>query len=155
MREAPSEAGVARGLHALRRRLDARAAGAWKVEGDRLVRLGFDAAGDMEDSVASGFASATTSVPLDRRDLGIVAAVAEGRREVSLAAGLPADAGSGYWLRAFGADRSVAVPISGEGGSILGVVSVALAGSGPGDEDVEAILREESAGWFGAGRVLD
>jgi hypothetical protein len=121
-------------LDSLLARLDARAAGVWRVEGDRLVRLAFVAAGDMPRNVAEGFAAATSEVGLDRLDLGIVAAAVERRRKVSLAAGLPTDSGSGYWLRAFGASRSVALPVG------SWVVSVALAGDGPTDDEVEAIL---------------
>ena len=142
---------IAPQLAALRLRLDARAAGAWRVEGARLVGLAFDAAPDMPSEVAGRFAAMTASVPLDRPELGIVAAVVEARRVVSVAADLPPDAGSGYWLRAFGADRSVAVPIVGEDGAVVGVVSVALLGEAPTDDEVEALLREAASAWFGRG----
>jgi hypothetical protein len=141
-------AGIARELAALRTGLGAQAAGAWRVEGDRLVQLDFDAADDMPEEVAPGFAAATAFVPLDRLDLGIVEAAVRGERRVSLASTLPAGAGSGYWLRAFGADRSVAVPIAASDGTILGIVSVALAGFRLTDDAVEARLREAAAGWF-------
>jgi hypothetical protein len=121
-------------LDTLLARLDARAAGVWRVEGDRLVQLAFKAAGDMPRDVAEGFAAATSEVALDRLELGIVGAVVERRRKVSLAAVLPEGSGSGYWLRAFGASRSVAVPVG------PFVVSVALAEDGPTDNEVEAIL---------------
>ncbi len=139
---------VARDLVTLRIGLGARAAGAWEVEGDRLVRLAFAAADDMAAEVASAFTAATASVPLDRRDLGIVAAVEERVRKVSVASRLSPEAGSGYWLRAFGADRSVAVPIARADGTIGGVVSVALVGSDLTDDDVERRLREPAARWF-------
>ena len=126
-------------LAALRSRLDGRAAGAWKVEGDRLAQVAFDPAPDLPADVAEGFAAATRSVDLARLDLGIVAA-ASGRVVVSVAADLPADAGSGYWLRAFGAYRSVAVPISEGDGKVTFVVSVAL-GPEPADEDVTGLIR--------------
>jgi hypothetical protein len=140
--------GIADGLPLLRSHLGARAAGAWRLEGERLARLSFDAAPDLPAGVAARFAGATVSVPIDRRDLGIVAAVVEGHRVVSIAADLPPGAGSGYWLRAFAADRSVAVPIVGEDGAVVGVVSVALAGMGWADDAVEALLTDEAAGWF-------
>ncbi|HEY2156011.1 MAG TPA: hypothetical protein VGH33_10300 [Isosphaeraceae bacterium] len=139
---------IARELVALRTGLGARAAGAWRVEGDRLVQLAFDAADDMPPDVASAFAAATVFAPLDRRDLGIVEAAVRGERRVSLAANLPADAGSGYWLRAFGAGRSIAVPIAAGDGTIVGVVSVALAGFDLADDAVEGRLREATSGWF-------
>ena len=128
-------------LEALRRRLGARAAGLWRVDGDRLVQVAFSADPEMPVDVAEGFARATLAVPLDRLDLGIVGAYCDGRRRVSIAAELPAEVGSGYWLRAFGADRSVAVPIAG------GVVSVALAGLETGAEEVERALLDEVAGF--------
>lgn len=102
----------------------------------------------MPAEVASAFAAATVLVPLDRRDLGIVAAVVGRQRRVSLASDVPSWAGSGYWLRAFGADRSVAVPVVGGDGVIAGVVAVALAGFDPPDDVVEGRLREAAAGWF-------
>ena len=140
--------GFAPGLAALRSRLGARAAGAWRVGADRLAQLAFDAAPDLLADVAARFAGATLSVPLDRRDLGIVAAVVEGRRTVSVAADLPPDAGSGYWLRLFRADRSVAVPLPGRDGTVVGVISVALAGMDWIDDAVEATLREGASEWF-------
>jgi hypothetical protein len=144
----PDATGIGRELAALRIRLGARAAGTWRVEADRLVRLAFDAADDMAAGVAPAFAAATVSVPLDREELGIVAAVVEGERRVSLASALPAGVGSGYWLRAFGADRSVAVPIAADDGTVVGVVSVALAGFDLQDDAVEGRLREAASGWF-------
>ncbi len=142
---------IARELASLRDRLGARAAGAWRTEGGRLVGLAFDAAPGMPPEVAARFAAMSVSVPLDLRDLGIVAAVVEARRRVSVAADLPADSGSGYWLRAFAADRSVAVPISRGDCTVAGVVSVALVGAGMTDEAVEAALREGASGWFSPG----
>ncbi len=135
-------------LAALRVRLGGRAAGIWKVEGDRLAQVAFDPAPDLPREVAEGFAAATISVDLARRDLGIVEAAASGKVVVSVAASLPPEAGSGYWLRAFGATRSVAVPILGADGRAGAVVSVAL-GPEPGDEAVAALIREEGAGLVG------
>ena len=129
-------------LAALRSRLSARAAGIWEVSGDRLEQVAFDAALDMPSEVANRFADATRSVDLARLDLGIVKAAATGRVVVSVADDLPADTGSGYWLRAFGATRSVAAPIVGPGGHITLVVSVAL-GPEPDAETVAAMLRQE------------
>ena len=129
-------------LTALRSRLGGRAAGAWKVEGDRLEQVAFDPAPDMPTEVAEGFASATRSVDLARLDLGIVKAVASGRVVVSVAEELPADVGSGYWLRAFGAARSVAVPIVDVDGKVAFVVSLAL-GVEPEEEAVASTIRAE------------
>ena len=126
-------------LAALRLRLGGRAAGAWQVEDDRLVQIAFDPAPDMPRDVADGFAAATRSVDLDRVNLAIVQVVLSGRVFVAIAAELPPEVGSGYWLRAFGADRSVAVPIVGRDGGVEMVVSVAL-GLVPHDGVVESAI---------------
>jgi hypothetical protein len=144
----PALAELLRRLAALRARLEARAAGVWQFRGQHLESLAFDAAPDMATEVASGFAAATALVPLDRRELGVIAAVFERRVVVSVAAELPADIGSGYWLRAFGASRSVAVPIVDPNGSVKGVVSVALAAWGPSDDEVATLIRAEAADWL-------
>jgi hypothetical protein len=128
-------------LVALRSRFGGRAAGAWQVEGDRLVQVAFVPAPDMPVEVAEGFADATRSVDLDRVNLAIVQVVLKGRAFVAIASELPPEDGSGYWLRAFGADRSVAVPIAGAGGRVERVVSLAL-GSVPEAREVEAAIRE-------------
>ena len=132
-------------LAALRDRLDGRAAGIWKVEGDRLVQVAFDPAPDLPREVAEGFAAATVAVDLARLELGIVEAAVSGRVAVSVAASLPAGAGSGYWLRAFGAARSVAVPVPGEDGPVALVVSVAL-GLEPPNEAVAATILDAFRG---------
>ena len=124
---------------ALLRTLDARAAGLWSVRGDRLDQLAFVPAPDLDPGVAGAFAKATRSVPLTDAGLGIVRAAVEGAVLVSIAAELPPDAGSGRWLRAFGAERSIAVPIFGPDGRVESVLSVALAAS-PMDVDRVAEL---------------
>jgi hypothetical protein len=103
---------------ALRRELNARATGLWHVEGDALVLDVFAPAEDMPADVAKGFSQATQRVPLSLRDLGVVRAALERQVVVSRAAELPPEVGSGYWLRAFGAERSVAVPLN-EGRSVF------------------------------------
>jgi len=108
-------------------RLDARATGIWRVEGGVLVQTGFSAADDMPKEVADGFALATLRIPLDRVELGVVKAIVQRKVEVSVAEELPDGVGSGYWLRAFAAGRSVAVPLLDEFGSKPAVFSVALA----------------------------
>jgi hypothetical protein len=128
-------------LAALRARLQARAAGAWRVEGDRLEQVAFNPAHDLPIEVEEGFAAATRSVELSLVDLGIVRAALTAQVTVSLANELPADRGSGYWLRAFGATRSVAVPILGGDGKVALVVSIAL-GPGPSDEAVAGAILE-------------
>src|SRR5207302_220236 len=110
----------------LRSRLGGRAAGAWRVEGDHLALVAFDPAPDLPAEVAHGFEAATRSVDRTLVDLGIVRAATTGRVAVSVAAQLPADAGSGRWLRAFGAARSVAVPVVGDDEQVEAVISVAM-----------------------------
>jgi hypothetical protein len=129
-------------LAAIRSQLSARAAGAWRITCDRLEQVAFDAAPDLSREVAEGFASATRSVDLDRLELGIVQAAAKGRIVISVAAELPSEIGSGYWLRAFSALRSIAVPITQPGGQVFLVVSVAL-GVEPDAESVASMLRHE------------
>lgn len=135
---------IHRRLADLRDRLGARAAGAWKVSGDRLEQLAFAAAPDLPREVADRFAAATRSVELRRVELAIARAAATGQVVVSIAAELPEDAGSGYWLRAFGARRSVAVPMVGPGG-VARVVSVAL-GLDPDAPSVAELLRRDFEG---------
>lgn len=105
-------------LEGLRAGLGARAAGFWKREGSSLVLAAFAAHPELPAAVASRFVEATHTVALDpsRKDLGIVGAALDGDFRVSRVAELPAERGSGYWLRAFGAERSVAVPL--EDGSV-------------------------------------
>jgi hypothetical protein len=144
----PALAELPRRLAALRAKLEAPAAGVWQVRGQHLEALAFDAAPDMAIEVASGFTAATALVPLDRRELGVIASVLERRVVVSVAAELPEDIGSGFWLRAFGASRSVAVPIVDPNGTVKGVVSVALAAGGRSDDEVAALIRAEAADWL-------
>ena len=109
---------------------------------ERLVQLGFVPGVGLDPEVGRQFAAATATVPLSQTSLGIVAAALTGQPAVSRVAELPADSGSGRWLRAFGASRSVAVPIRGEGGKIQGVFSVALtADSTLGDRIVAERIR--------------
>jgi hypothetical protein len=128
-------------LAALRDQLHGRAAGAWRVDGDRLEQVAFAPAPDLPVEVAEGFAAATRSVDLTLVDLGIVKAAMTARVAVSHARELPADRGSGHWLRAFGASRSVAVPIPGGDGKVALVVSLAL-GLEPADEAVAEAIRD-------------
>ncbi len=109
--------------------LGARAAGYWQFDpaNQQLVQISFVPGVGLDPEVGRQFAAATATAPLSQTSLGIVAAVLTGQPAISHAADLPADSGSGRWLRAFGASRSVAVPIRDPAGSVLGVISVALA----------------------------
>jgi hypothetical protein len=117
-----------------------RAIGLWSVRADRLEQVGFIPARTLDRGVAEEFAEATRSVPLDRPDLGIVRAVTSGAVSVSRADRLPPDAGSGRWLRAFDAVRSVAVPVRDGEARVVGVVSIALGAEGPDDEAIASRL---------------
>ncbi|WP_435005350.1 hypothetical protein P12x_003247 [Tundrisphaera lichenicola] len=120
--------------------LGGRAAGAWRIEGGRLVLVAFEPAPDLAPEVAIGFEESTRSVDLSMLDLGIVRAVSTGEVAVSIAGELPPETGSGRWLRAFSADRSIAVPVLEASGKVEGVVSIAL-GLQPSSEVVEAAIR--------------
>ena len=129
--------------------LDARAAGLWKVEGDALKQICFVPADDLDAGTARSFASDTRLVSLAQTNLGIVQAVLKRLPALSLAADLPADSGSGLWLRAFGADLSIAVPLFDRHDSpVRFVLAVALADSNRDVEEVAAAIRTE-AKFFG------
>lgn len=129
-------------LESLRRSLSARAVGWWTLEGEDLVQQAFVAAADLPAEVAARFAAATRSVGSSQTSLGIVKAVVESGVVVSRAWNLPAEYGSGHWLRCFGADRSVAVPCLDSEGRVQGVVSAALVGDVPADEAVVHEIRD-------------
>jgi hypothetical protein len=116
--------------------LGARALGHWQRHDDGLRIDLFLRAADLPELVARRFVDGTRLVPLDRVELSIARAAATGDVVEALAADLPADFGSGYWLREFVAGRSVAVPLPG------GVVSIALPHGCPRDAaEVAALLR--------------
>lgn len=140
----PGETAVATLLQAT----DARAAGLWRVEGGHLVQGAFVACPDMPAGVAQSFAAATRSVAMSEVSLGIVAAAIAGAPQISRAVELPPDVGSGRWLRAFGAERSVAVPLVDENGRTFAVLSVAVPSSVLSDDEVAARVRA-------AGRPLE
>ena len=122
-------------VEALRLAIGARAAGFWHVRGDRLLLVSFAPAPDMPEEVAHRFRENAREVGLDRLELGIVNAVIARSPAVSVAGRLPVETGSGYWLRAFGAERSVAVPIFDFDGAIVAVLSAALPTLGPPPDD--------------------
>jgi hypothetical protein len=113
--------------------LGARAAGYWRLdpEADRLLQVVFIPGVGLDPEAGREFAAATRVVSLHQQGLGIVVAATAGRPAVSRVEELPARSGSGRWLRAFGASRSVAVPIRDERGPVRGVLSVALPEDNP------------------------
>lgn len=133
---------------ALQQALQARAAGFWHLagDGDRLEQLAFAPSPEVPDEAARAFAEATRSVALTRDDLGIVRAVRSGETVVSRMAELPADSGSGHWLRELGASRSVAVPIRDSRGKIWAVCAVAFAESPLSEEIVAERVRAAALG---------
>jgi hypothetical protein len=143
----PTEEGARQHLAELRLDLEARAAGYWWHAGDWLEQVTFVASPALPAEVAAGFAEATRSVPLSRTELGIVRAAIGGEPVVSRASELPADDGSGYWLRAFGATRSVAVPLHDVKGDVRAVVSVALADCPYDDDTVAVRILAAARGW--------
>src|SRR5262245_14200077 len=107
----PTAEGARLHVAELRLDLEARAAGYWWHAGDWLEQVAFVASPAIGADVVARFAEATRSVALSRTELGIVRAALSGEPTVSRVEDLPEDDGSGYWLRAFGAVRSVAVPL--------------------------------------------
>lgn len=127
----------------------ARAAGLWTVAGTDLVQAAFSACPDMPEEVSRGFAAATRSVLLSDVSLGIVSAARSGVPCVSRSAELPADSGSGRWLRAFGAERSVAVPLVDSRGHVVAVLSVAVPPTTEPDDSIAGRVREAGTRWLG------
>src|SRR4051794_29233441 len=122
-----ADEGARQHLAELRLELEGRAAGYWWHAGQWLEQVAFAASPALDADGGARFGEATRSVPLSRVELGIVRAALAGEPAVSRAEELPGDDGSGYWLRAFGAERSVAVPLRDAKGDVRAIVSVALA----------------------------
>lgn len=106
----------------------ARATGSWRYHDKRLTIEFFMACPEMKSDVAAGFPQATADVPVTDTGLGIVLAARARQTTQYRAIDLPPDAGSGYWIRAFEADRSVAVPQFDEAGQLIRILSVAVTG---------------------------
>jgi hypothetical protein len=125
-------------------RLNARAAGCWRIadDGRTLEQTAFASAPEMPADVASAFASATRSVPLERADLGIVCAATTGQVVIVHADQASGATGSARWLREFGAERSVSLPLREDSGTVRFVMAVALTPESPDDSSVAAILRQ-------------
>ncbi len=140
----PTEEALRSKVVAICRALGARAAGCWRVEHEhsRLIQVAFVPGDGLDPYVARAFAEATRSVGMDQRNLGIVAAALSGQPAVSDAHLLEPESGSGRWLRAFGAGRSVAVPIPGDDARPAVVLSVALEGTEADVESVAQTIRE-------------
>lgn len=106
----------------------ARATGSWRYADKRLYLESFKACSEMNPEVASGFPLATADVPVTDTGLGIVLAARSKEVTEYRAEDLPPDAGSGYWLRGFEADRSIAVPQLDNSGNLVRILSVAVVG---------------------------
>jgi hypothetical protein len=102
----------------------------------------------MPREVAERFAEATRRVPLERAELSIVQAAVTGAVVVARVAQWPVETGSGYWLRQFGAARSVAVPLAAAAGGTWGVLSLALADETVPATEVAAALGDAGASWL-------
>jgi len=114
---------------------DSRAVGLWRVEGETLRQIGFRAATDMPTEVSSGFAAATTVVPLSETGLGIVKAVHSGKAAIAVVDPNSNELGaSASWLAKFEARSSLAVPIFAVG-KISGVLAVSTAHKISTDDD--------------------
>jgi len=124
--------------------LDGRAAGLWRVRGDRLILVAFLPAPGLDPEVAAGFAAATAEVALARVEFSIVLAATTGAPAVIEVDDESAVAGSRLWLRRLGADRSVALPLrAGADFPVGGVLSIALRGDDPGPVGVAAAARAQ------------
>jgi len=148
-------------VESLRHAIKARAAGYWRQVGDRLEQVAFSAIPDMDRLVASRFAEATRFVPLSSTKLGIVKAALSGQPAISRTSepntnphpsgedDSVTEAASGYWLLAFGATRSVAVPLqrNTSSGFASEVVAVALAENEPDDQAIVARIRQTTQHW--------
>lgn len=106
-------------LEAAADQVGAVATGLWRLDGDMLRQVCFFGP-RIDDQAGQAFANATFALPLLNLELGIVRAAVLKTPTLMIASELPADVGSGYWLRRFPAACSLAIPIPG------GVVSVAL-----------------------------
>lgn len=133
---------------ALQQALQARAAGFWHLAGDgnRLEQVAFAPSPEVPEEVTREFVEATRSIALTQDDLGVVRAVRSGETVVSRMAELPADSGSGRWLRELGASRSVAVPIRDSRGKVWAVCSVAFVESPLSEEIVAERVRAAALG---------
>ncbi|MFO0889389.1 MAG: hypothetical protein U0790_09650 [Isosphaeraceae bacterium] len=132
----PSDEDVLRRVVVLCAEIGARAAGCWRVdpERERLIQVAFVPGAGLDPEVARAFAEATREVSIRQEGLGIVVAALSGEPAVSRVEALSPDSGSGRWLRAFGADRSIAVPVLGPDPGTRIVCSVAV--SRPSVDDV-------------------
>lgn len=126
-------------------RAGARATGCWRYEAGRLKLEAFVACPEMKAEVAKGFPIATADVPVTDTGLGIV--LAARTREVTeyRAIDLPPEAGSGFWLRGFEADRSIAVPQLDDSGHLIRILSVAIRGLHDPVAKYENIVRDAYA----------
>ncbi|SIO57965.1 hypothetical protein SAMN05444166_5534 [Singulisphaera sp. GP187] len=133
---------VRQNVATLRLDLGARAAGYWWLAGNWLEQISFVASPALREEVAQRFAEATRSIPTSKLELGIVRAALTGVPAISRVDQQgPDDTGSGYWLHAFDATRSVAVPLHDLKGKVRAVIVVALAENDLDDETVvEQIL---------------
>lgn len=125
----------------------ARATGSWRYDAGKKVLLleSFQACPEMKKEVAAGFPAATAEVLVTDTGLGIVLAARAMAVTEYRAVDLPPDAGSGYWLRGFEADRSVAVPQIDREGNLIRILSVAVTGLDKPYEDYAEIIRRAYA----------
>ena len=99
-----------------------RAVGLWRLQGDRLLLLGFRGVPDMAPNTAQDFEAATREVPLVNTGFGIVQASLQ-QRSIPAYRGdsaLPASAG---WIERFGAAQSLSAPAVRDG-RVVGVLAV-------------------------------
>lgn len=119
---------------------DSRAVGLWRLEGNSLQLVGFQAKSDMPADVKRGFAEATRTVSLNQTGLGIVKAAVDRRPAVAhREAGETGLSDSAGWLARFEAVQSLAVPI-GEGERMTGVLAMSTANRFVEDDETWQLL---------------
>ncbi len=113
-------------LENIRGLLNARAAGLWTCQANRVRLVKFLPVQDMPEDVVTGFSEALADASFERVELGCVRAAATREVFTAWAERLPDDGGSGTWLQRFEAARSVAVPILNGTEESQFVVAIAL-----------------------------
>lgn len=123
----------------------ARATGCWRFENGRLLLESFLPCPEMKPEIAARFPVATADVPVTDTGLGIVLAARTRVVTEYRADDLPPESGSGYWLRGFEADRSIAVPQLDQAGNLVRILSVAVQGLKEPVETYAGIVRDAFA----------
>ncbi|MEI7922094.1 MAG: hypothetical protein WCJ40_09315 [Planctomycetota bacterium] len=142
MQSANIDENIRRAVQFVHDKANARATGIWMHENDVLHLELFLPSRQIQECIAGGFAEATAKVPVTDTGLGIVLAARARQITEYRAVDLPPESGSGYWLRAFRADRSVAVPFFDKNGDLKRILSVAVVGLEIPTQTYSSIIQE-------------